>query len=361
MLRARHFASNAPVLSPDFTGSILVVRRDNIGDLVCTTPLIAALRAACPRARIEALVNSYNAPVLARNPALDAVNVYTKLKHREPDVSLPSALRARWQLLRSLRRKRFDVAILARSGFDRHGLGFVRWLGIPQIVGFAPKDGASRASLSVPVPPADNGRLHEVEVLDHLGRALGIQGATGPLQMYPDPARVAAYRARFGQRAPVVAVHVSARETSRRLSEEKWIAVMHGIAQRRPDVGFALFWAPGAEDNPRHPGDDDKARRILAGLDGQHVVACPTGELEELTAGIAACDAFVGADGGALHVAVATGRPCVALFENAAFKQVHWSPWRVPSVMVAPPTFAIGDIEPAAIVEACLSLPPLHR
>jgi ADP-heptose:LPS heptosyltransferase len=346
------------VLSSDFTGSILVVRRDNIGDLVCTTPLIAALRATCPKARIEALVNSYNAPVLARNPALDAVNVYTKLKHRAPDVSLLSALAARWRLLRTLRRKRFDVAVLARSGFDRHGLGFVRWLGIPRVVGFAPKDGTPPSSLSVPVQAADNGRMHEVEVLDRLGQALGIQSAAGPLQVFPDPAQVAAYRARFGQQARIVAIHISARETSRRLAEDKWIAVIRGIAQQRPDVVFALFWAPGAADNPRHPGDDDKARRILAHLEGQHVVACPTEELEELMAGMAACDAFIGADGGALHIAVATGRPCVALFENSAFKQVHWAPWRVPSVMVAPRTFAIGDIEAAAIVPAFLSLTP---
>jgi ADP-heptose:LPS heptosyltransferase len=64
--------------------SILVVRRDNIGDLVCTTPLFSALRRRYPQAWIGALVNSYNAPVLDRNPDLDGVVVYTKLKHLEP-------------------------------------------------------------------------------------------------------------------------------------------------------------------------------------------------------------------------------------------------------------------------------------
>src|SRR6266545_1386556 len=62
--------------------SILIVRRDNIGDLVCTTPLIDALRERYPRGWIGALVNTYNAEVLARNPALDAVHAYEKLKHR---------------------------------------------------------------------------------------------------------------------------------------------------------------------------------------------------------------------------------------------------------------------------------------
>ena len=47
--------------------SILVIRRDNIGDLVCTLPLISALRRHYPNARIEALVNSYNCDVLDGN------------------------------------------------------------------------------------------------------------------------------------------------------------------------------------------------------------------------------------------------------------------------------------------------------
>jgi ADP-heptose:LPS heptosyltransferase len=347
----------ADTLSPDFAGSILVVRRDNIGDLVCTTPLIAALRAAYPRARIEALVNSYNAPVLERNPALDAVNVYTKLKHREPGTSLLAALAARWKLLRALRRKQFQVAVLARSGFDRHGLGFIRWLGIPKVFGFAPAQGTA-AGLSCPVSPADNAALHEVEVVARLGQALGVADATGPLQAFPNPQQRDGFRARFGVQRPVVAVHVSAREASRRLPDDKWIAVIRGIAQQRPDTAFALFWSPGAADNPQHPGDDDKAQRILAALQDHPVFACPTGELDELIAGVAACDVFIGADGGALHVAVATGRPCVALFENSPFKRVHWAPWRVPAAVVAPQTFAIGDIEPEAIIRAYLALAP---
>ena len=65
---------------------ILIVRRDNIGDLVLTTPLIAALRAKKPDAWIGFLANSYNAPVLSGNPHLDAVFAYDKAKHR-PDKS----------------------------------------------------------------------------------------------------------------------------------------------------------------------------------------------------------------------------------------------------------------------------------
>ncbi|MCK7500105.1 MAG: hypothetical protein MZW92_64610 [Comamonadaceae bacterium] len=54
---------------PDAVPSrILIVRRDNIGDLVCTTPMIRMLRRHHPDAWIAALVTRYNAEVLAGNP-----------------------------------------------------------------------------------------------------------------------------------------------------------------------------------------------------------------------------------------------------------------------------------------------------
>jgi len=361
-------------------GRILVVRRDNIGDLVCTTPLIATLRTALPDAHIAALVNSYNAEVLARNPALDTVHVYTKLKHRAPGTSALRPLLARLALIRRLRRERFDVAVLARSGFDRHALAFVRLLGIPRVIGFAPA-GETPRGLTDALQVPDNAAMHEVESVWHLLAPLGIAAAPGPLRVFPDPALVAAWRGRFGGKVgsdeatalqggrarnallavadggtALLAVHVSAREASRQLSAAKWIDFLQGLRAAHPGVAPALFWSPGAEDDPRHPGDDAKAHGILSACAGLGVIPCPTATLDELMAGLACCNAFVGADGGALHVAVACGLPTVALFENSPFKLAHWYPWQVRHELVAAPTFAIGDIEPQAMVAAFTKL-----
>jgi len=343
---------------------ILVVRRDNIGDLVCTTPLIAALRDALPAAHIAALVNSYNAEVLARNPALDAVHVYTKLKHREPGTSALTPLLARVGLIRQLRHQRFDLAILARSGFDRHGLNFVRLLGIPRVIGFAPVDGTPRGITdSLPVP--NNAHLHEVEAVWKLLGPLGIDAVPGPLRVFPDASRAKAWQHKVMRSGihrdgtgttPILAVHVSAREATRQLPVEKWIAYLRELRAALPELVLALFWSPGAENDPRHPGDDAKARRILDACGIPGVIRCPTATLDDLMAGLASCSAFVGADGGAMHVAVACGLPTVGLFENSPFKLAHWYPWQVRHELVASPTFAIGDIDPRLMVAATLRL-----
>ena len=122
-----------------------MVRRDNIGDLVCTTPLLAALRRACPQAWIGALVNSYSAAVLDRNPDLDEVLVYTKLKHLEPGASALGALAARIGELWRLRRRRLDCVVLANPAEAPRTLALARALA-PQRIVSLPEEKLARMS-----------------------------------------------------------------------------------------------------------------------------------------------------------------------------------------------------------------------
>ncbi|HMA87244.1 MAG TPA: glycosyltransferase family 9 protein [Burkholderiales bacterium] len=334
---------------------ILVVRRDNIGDLVCTTPLIDALRARYPRAHLAALVNSYNAEVLEGNPALDAVHVYTKLKHRGTSETALSVISEKLRLFATLRRARFDCVLLAKSGFDRQGLALSRWIGPRAVVGFAPPGGGRARGLTDPVAPVAAETLHEVEVLARLGDALGVVDALGPLRAYPSTARVADWRARLpplSVERKWIALHVSAREPGRHWPAEKFAALVAALAADAR-LGFVLLWAPGAADDPRHPGDDAKAQAIRSAVPAAvPLLAAPTARLADLTAILSLCDAFIGADGGALHLAAAVGLPTVALFENLEHKKRHWYPWKVPYELVAPATRDIADIAVEQVVAA---------
>ena len=104
---------------------ILVVRRDNIGDLVLTTPVFRALRARYPDARIEALVNSYNAPVLENHPDLDAVYAYIKSKHRDAGTAVGGWLERLRQIL-GLRESRYDLVLVPRPGYHPREIRLAR-------------------------------------------------------------------------------------------------------------------------------------------------------------------------------------------------------------------------------------------
>ncbi len=330
---------------------ILVIRRDNIGDLVCTTPLLHALRVRYPDAHIAALVNSYNAAVLDGNPDVDQVYAYTKLKHRLPGQSRIGILAARLRMLARLRSEPFDYVVLAKSGFDRQGLSVARQLRRHDIVGFIGPENRPRA-ITQPVEPVDYQSMHEVEVMARLGEALGVRDALGPLRIYADKDRVQRWRERLAplcERDRVwIAVHISAREPGRVWATDHWIELITYLASR-DGFGVVLLWSPGAADDPRHPGDDAKAEAIQAAAS---VLPVRTEDLADLIAVLSLCQAFIGADGGAMHIAAGLRLPMVALFENLEAKKRRWYPWQVPHELVAPDTRDIADISVEQVLTA---------
>lgn len=334
---------------------ILVIRRDNIGDLVCTTPLFAALRARYPQAHIAALVNSYNAAVLQGNPDLDAVHVYTKLKHRLPGQSALGIVLDRLRMLKELRREPFDVIVLASAGFNRHALRFARQLRRRQVVGFANGNEPGARHITVRMPAKSYAELHEVQVLALLAQAMDVPGADGPLRVFPRAEHVRAWQERLpelsGADQPWVAVHISARERERQWPVERWSELIGRLAAE--GVGVLLVWAPGRQSDPRHPGDDEKAGQLLCHFSGHaRVRGAPTQSLDELIALLSLCRAFVGADGGALHIAAALGLPVVGLYEGVVRKKDRWHPWRVPHELLVSGTREVTGISAEQLMDA---------
>jgi len=62
---------------------VLLVRNDNLGDLICTTPAIEALRKKYSKAKIDIVVNSYNYLGIRNNPFVDKIYIYTKPEHKK--------------------------------------------------------------------------------------------------------------------------------------------------------------------------------------------------------------------------------------------------------------------------------------
>ena len=81
-----------------------------------------------------------------------------------------------------------------------------------------------------------------------------------------------------------------------------------------------------------------------------------TESLEDLIAAVALCCAFIGSDGGAMHLAAGLGLPIVALFENSGPNQRHWHPWHVPYEIVSPQTGDFSAIPVERVEQAWIRL-----
>ena len=336
---------------------ILIVRRDNIGDLVCTTPAIAALRKHYPQAEIVALVNSYNAEVLRGNPNLDQIFVYQKLKHAGSLGSRFNALRARLKLIAKLRRWKPDITILAKASYERHGLNFARQIGAKNIIGYVPEDlNQAKGLPDIKMPTPDFTTLHEVEAINGLLKPLVIEDALGPLKVFPEGAAQRALEQSLPKAKRKIALHISAREPERRWGTDKFIALARHILETEIDSQIWLFWSPGKADDPHHPGDDEAAEQLFSAVGSDRLIQMPTQNLTELIAALSLCDLFIGTDGGAMHLAAALDKQVLALFENKPDKLNHWYPWQVQSRVIHGPLPEIASIDLSAVVAAMAAL-----
>lgn len=314
---------------------ILIIRRDNIGDLVCTTPAIAALRKHYPEAEIGALVNSYNAEVLRGNPNVDHVFVYQKLKHAGNLSSRFKALTQRLKLIKQLRRWKPEVTLLAKASYDRHGLSFARQIGAKNIIGYVPEAaGMAKGLPDIRLETPDFIALHEVEAVAGLLTPLGVSTPMGSLQVFADWATAKSIEQLLPQAERRVALHISAREPERRWGNTNFIALAKHILQAQPNTQVLLFWSPGNADDPHHPGDDEAAAQLIKAVGSNRLIPMPTQNLTELIAALSLCDLFIGTDGGAMHLAVALNKKILALFENKPDKLNHWYPWQTKSQVV---------------------------
>ncbi len=325
---------------------ILVIRRDNIGDLVCTTPLFAALRQRFPSAHIALLTNTYAEPVVHDNPDLNAIHVYEKGKHAKA-WRRPAAYWRRAQMLMALRRTRFDCTILAAASYYYRGIKLARWVGAPTI-GFAGDHGEREGvdhALARPTRP-----IHEVEDLFQLLAPLGIDGPIPPLTFAVDPELLRrAQAALIKEGLKPIGLHISAREQENRWAPENFIELIRQGASR--GLSFALFWSPGTTKTAEHPGYDEVARHILSATSGLPVVGYRTAGIPELAAGLACCQRVVGSDGGHVHVAAAVGTPVLGLYCD--YKVVHWRPWGENHKVLS--ARRVGDIPVAEVLQGLLS------
>jgi len=330
---------------------ILILRRENIGDLVCTTPLIAALRKRFPDAFLAVLANSYNAPILAGHADLNAVYSYTKGKHAGSPLAAGRAHLQRIGLLLRLRNAGFDDIVLADPTYVVRNVRLARWLrggrAGSRILGFAAADGHGKGlDLSFPANPLAGECI--VEVIFRLAAAWDIGGKPPPLQIHGRSGLAVGNKLD----APL-GLHISARRPSQRWPAERF-AELARVLHERHGARILLFWSPGAGDDAKHPGDDRKAEQVMALAAGVPIQAVPTDTLEKLVDGIEACRLFICADGGAMHIAAGLGKPIVCLFGDSDADL--WRPWGVPFRLLQPASHNVDDITVGKVADAYASL-----
>ncbi len=298
---------------------ILVVRNDNVGDVLCCTPAIRALRQAFPKAYIAGLVVRYSQDAILGNPDLDEVFIYEKAKHR-PDRNRLLSLYQQLLVERKLKKKHFDLAIGMRSAFSWSEAWLVYFTGARYRLGYPPanpKDERFAFFYNLKVLPPDPHR-HEVEKVLHLVGQIGVSPQeTRLLAVVPEEERRAVdFFLQSHQINPerLVGFHVSSRVPANRWSPKHFAAVAERLI--RQDEKLVVLTCG--------PGDESRVEEVRKEITGG-IYFFPTPSFKSLGALQERCRVFLSSDGGPMHFATAVGTPTIGLFGKT--DPGMWGPW----------------------------------
>ncbi len=289
---------------------LLALQLKRIGDLILTTPALAAIRAAHPDAHITLAVHSSSASLLPAIPHIDAGIVFGPGRGWTP-----------WQQTLT---GNFDH-VLDFTGTDRSAAAAVMSRSRRRVTFEWVRKNRVRAMAYKTFVPSSVRENHTVDHYLHLAQA--IPGVVEPpawasLSLPPD-ALAAADRllAEKGISEPFVLVHPGTARAEKYWLPERWAAV---VAHIRDVYGLKVVVTGGHD-----PFEQEHISRIGT-LPGMHpLVGCL--DLLSLAALVQKARLVLSCDTAVVHLAAAFQRPQIALFGPT--NPFHWRP-RHPGAIV---------------------------
>ena len=266
---------------------ILITRLRYLGDVVLTTPAIAALKSRYPGAQVYYLTEESYSPILNMNPHLDGI------------ISLGGSFVSS---LRAIRSRRFTAVVdLFYNPRSAWLLFFSR---IPIRLGGTRKWRRRLYTDTFTVPSnvrsAADHHLHALRPFD-------VHGTVQPPRVYLLDDEIREGReliARItGRDDGVVALHPGGTWPSKRWAPGAFADLAVLIRQR---TGMELLLVAGPEE--------EEIVRDVASRVGEGIHILPLQPTRRLAAVLRSCDAVVANDGGVMHLSVALQRPTVGVF-----------------------------------------------
>lgn len=317
---------------------ILLLRQDRLGDVLCSTPVLDALRRHFPYARIDMLLSRNN---------IQLAGVISHWCHHIwcYEKSFASFIHLR----RQLRRQRYDVVIDLMDNPSATSTMFLRTLATPIRIGIA-KENAWVYTHCVPL--LDRSQYHYVERIAQLLLPFGIDPRTISLDLHfpltKDQLAQAAGALdliHHPERNGFILIHLSSRHTTYQWGWKNYAALINKLLQQYPSLAVGL----GASK------EHHAIARQLAQETG--AFALPVLPFDQYAALLRYAKLLISPDTSIIHVAAALKVPAVVLYHQHDPALLPWYPYRSPyRALIARKTGTIAVIPPEAVLTAASEL-----
>lgn len=287
---------------------ILLVRNDNVGDLICTTPAIEALRKKYPNAKIDIVVNSYNYDAIYKNPFINTIYCYTKPKHKKSIVEKISAGIGKLKILFDIFKEKYDAVIIFRSGYSKSAELFSNVTNAKYKVGVKNKKGNDNFNIYITADEQE----HEAEFCLKCLSDFGVK-YTGEHTFYHIDEKLAA---NYVEYKDYILFHISSRIEENKYSKEKFKELFESLKNKKILISA-------------EPIDFEEAVWLDKYTDGTFI---KTKSLQDLGGLIKNVKLFVTLDGGAMHLGPAVGTKTISISGKTNMNK--WYPWGYKNLVI---------------------------
>jgi len=301
----------------DSPRSILIIRLDQLGDLVLTTPLFRELKRVYPQARLSVAIPTQFKALFTTNRNVDEILTLDEVRA----MWLPSRARwlasALWFYWTQLRHRQFDLAVSPRWDVDESLATMLcvlanagRRVGHSSLVSKAKRkiNRGFDAAFDVVLPPGP--LQHEVGRNIAFVEALGVRSPSRQLEirLTDNDRKFAAELLKHHEGGRLlIAVGIGGRATGRKWPLERYAQVIARLNERRRVQPVIVCSSEEDHEASALSLQLPVPPYILSGL-----------PLRALCAVLERCDLFLGNDSGPAHLAAAMNGPTIVVSRHPA-------------------------------------------
>jgi heptosyltransferase II len=284
----------------DCIGSVLIRGTNWVGDALMTTPAVAAIRRSFPAARISLLVVPWVMDIFVHNPHVDEVIPYLRESRHK-------GFRGKMALIRDLKERRFDLAILLQNAFEA---ALLVWSArIPLRAGYNTDARGILLTHGVVMRP-EYKRIHQTYYYLTMLRGLGLEAPDSDMFLnIPDElvTHLQEYLKGSGKaERPLIVLAPGATYGSAKM----WPGERYAHLAKKVVKQYNAYLVILGSAAEKAVGD----LIVESTGNGAALNLCGTTSLLEASAWINQSSLFISNDSGLMHVAAALARPQLAIF-----------------------------------------------
>jgi ADP-heptose:LPS heptosyltransferase len=296
---------------------IIILKRDKLGDLLLTTPMLQILKKHFPKSKITVVAPQSSAWILKDAPFIDDLYSYPQPKF----FNLKSILAVFIQIyiFLKIRHDHFDIAIAAGGEYSHRAVKRLLWMNAKRTISFVPKN-KKIEGVTDPIIEIDfkDNKSHESQrIIKLLKPIIKSKSNLGPPPVYFTPPQDWIKKAGSFlnkhklQNKQYIVFGLGARREKKQASKEQIIETVRYL-YKKYQMKTILVWTPGSKNNNNYPGDDEIAYEILKGATKEII---PLRAPLDLTIGVIwLARKSIFPDSGLMHFAAASPGGVIGLF-----------------------------------------------